>query len=130
MISVDCMAKRNMCIICGKEREGLAVRDDAVILGLRWIKRNVTRSAKNYRLVVCKDDFLKYKKGRDSYQRKQMAYVTLGVLFLAGMAFFGHGNLGAIAAGLGIAIFMFLLAQVSYMPAVDMPDTGRGGHAH
>ncbi len=113
--------KKKVCIMCGKERDGLLIKEDMVLKGLRWIKRNITRNERNYTLVVCKDDFLAYKKKRDGYERKMVIYVSLGIVFLVALALVSDAKLGAIAVGLVITIFLFLLAQLSYMPAVDMP---------
>lgn len=111
--------------MCGEEKDGLPVKDDAMIGTIRWIKRNITKSEKNYRLVVCKEDFLKYKKRRDSYERKQILYVAIGIVFLIALAVASRGSIGAIIVGLVITLFMLLLAQLSYMPAVEMPKAAQ-----
>lgn len=114
--------KENRCIICGEKRDGLEVSDDFIIEMIRWIKRNVTKNEKGYRLVVCKDDFLKYKKARDSYQRKQMFYLVLGAVFAFTLILLSGPNiLGAILYGAIIILFLYALAQISYMPALTMP---------
>lgn len=113
---------KSVCIMCGQEQDGLEVKDDSILRALRWIKTNITRSPKNYRLVVCKEDFLKYKKRKDSYDRKQIAYVALGVVFLVVLIAFANGRfLSAFFYGAIVVIFLYLLAQLSYIPAVDMP---------
>jgi hypothetical protein len=89
---------------------------------MRWVKRNITKNAKNYQMVVCKDDFLKYKKKREGYERKQILYIIIGILFLVLLLIFANGRyLGAIVYGFAIIIFMYLLSLISYMPAVEMP---------
>jgi hypothetical protein len=108
--------------MCGKEKDGLLVKDDYVINAIRWVKRNITKSEKNYTLVICKEDFLAYKKKRDSYERKMVIYVVIGIIFLIALSVVSGGKLGAIGVGFIITIFLFLLAQLSYMPAVDMPQ--------
>jgi hypothetical protein len=109
------------CIICGERRNGLEVKGDYTISAIRWFKRNVTRNEKNYRLVVCKGCFLKYKKARDSYQRKRVAYTTLGVIFAVLLVLSSGGRLLTIIYGAGIVLFLYLLSQLSYMPDVRMP---------
>lgn len=109
------------CIMCGKEKNGLGVRDDFVINSIRWVKRNVTKNSREYKLVVCKECFLNYKKKRESYERKMMIYGALGVIFLAALVVATGGRLGAIGIGLVIVFFLMLLAQFSYVPAVKMP---------
>ncbi len=118
---------KNVCIMCMKERPGLTVRGDAILSALRWIKRNVTRNPKNYTLVVCKECFLDYKKKRDSYERKMVIYAVLGIIFLAAITVVSSSKLGAIAVGLVIMLFLFLIAQLSYIPGVNMPETKAKG---
>jgi predicted RND superfamily exporter protein len=114
--------KKKVCIMCAKEKDGLEVKSDFIINAIRWIKRNITKNEKNYTLVVCKDDFLNYKKKRESYERKMVLYVVIGIIFMIALAVVSNAKLGAIAVGLIITLFLFLLAQLSYMPAVDMPQ--------
>jgi len=116
--------KKDACIICGKEKPGLEVKDDYMIDAVRWIKLKIFKSKpKNFRLVVCKDDFLKYKKQRDTYERNQMLYVAIGIIFLAMLLVFSNGRvLGAIFYGALVILFMYLVAQLGYIPAVDIPE--------
>ena len=115
--------KKKVCIMCGKEKEGLNVKEDHVIAAMRWVKHNITKNPKNYHMVVCKDDFVAYKKKRDSFERKRAAYVIIGVLFTLLLLAFANGRfLGAIFYGVGVIVFMYLLSLLSYMPAVDMPQ--------
>jgi uncharacterized membrane protein (DUF485 family) len=114
---------KKICIMCGKEKSGLDVKEDHVIWAMRWIKRNITRNPKNYKMVVCKEDFLAYKKKRDSYERKQIIYLIIGFLFLVLLVSFARGRIfGAIFYGVLVMAFMYLLSLISYIPAVDMPD--------
>ncbi len=124
--SSDSMAetkhKKKVCIMCGKEKDGLDVKEDHVIAAMRWVKRNITRNPKNYHMVVCKEDFLAYKKKRDSFERKRIAYVIIGVVFTVLLLSFARGRfLGAIVYGGAVIIFMYLLSLLSYMPAVELP---------
>ena len=110
------------CIICGLEKDGLEVKEDYIIKSIRWFKRNITRNEKGYRLVVCKDCYPKYAKLRESYMRKQVTYIIIGVLFAAVLIAFSGGRLlSAILYGIIIIVFMYLLAQLSYMPALKIP---------
>ncbi len=114
------MAKEQRCIICGKETRGLEVREDYVIGAIRWFKRNVTHNEKGYGLVVCKDCYVKYRKARDSYTKKQVSYTIIGIVFAILLVAFGR-SLGSVFAGAVIILFMYLLSLLSYMPAVNMP---------
>jgi hypothetical protein len=109
------------CIICGEKRNGLAVSSDHTLAALRWFKKNVTRNEKGYNLVVCRDCYLKYKKARDSYQRKQVAYVSLGVAITIFFVAFSTERLLALLVGFILIAFLYLLSQLSYMPGVILP---------
>jgi hypothetical protein len=113
--------EKSICIICGLDKDGLELKDDRVLKAMRWIKRNITKNPKNYRLVVCKEDFLKYKKGRDKYNKRQIIYLTIGIAFLVVLFISSGGRIYAVLVGILIAAFMWLLALVNYMPAVQMP---------
>ncbi len=114
--------KESKCIICGEGKNGLEVRNDHIIEAVRWFKRNVTKSEKNYRLVVCKECFLKYRKARDSYQRKEIMYTMIGAVFTALLLAVSDFSLAAFGVGIAITACMYLLSQLSYMPSVQMPE--------
>jgi cytochrome b subunit of formate dehydrogenase len=117
------MKKETRCIICGKELNGLEVKEDYVINAMRWFKRNVTHNEKNYRLVVCKDCYVKYKKARNSYNSKTVSYLAIGVIFAALLVITGR-SLGALAAGIAIIMLMYALSLLSYMPGLKQQSKG------
>lgn len=106
------------CIICGKEKNGLAIKEDYVIGAMRWFKRNVTKNAKNYTIVVCKDCMLQYKKLRARHVRSRSIYVALGVIFTITLLLASRGSLAALGFGILMTLFLYLLSLVSYMPAL------------
>ncbi|MGC8687201.1 MAG: hypothetical protein ACP5RM_00685 [Candidatus Micrarchaeia archaeon] len=123
-------ANEDRCIICGQEKPGIEIKEDYMVSLIRWFKRNVTKNEKGYHLVVCRECYVKYKKQYDSYVRKEIAYVTIGVVFAALMIVMGSANLvSAVAFGIAIIVFMYLLAQLSYMPALKLPTRQVGGEA-
>lgn len=120
------------CIYCGAAKAGLAVREDFVIASMRWINRTLFRRYRNYRLVVCKDCYMNYRKARKKYVRKQVSYLVLGFLFAALLVAVSPGNAFAYVFGFAIIAFMYLLSLVSYLPALesDAPaETGGGNKA-
>ncbi len=110
--------KENRCIVCGKDRTGLQVREDYIISTVRWLKRNITRSEKGYTLVVCRDCYKQYEKGRHTYERRRITYVALGVVAAALWIVLSEGKLGGIVAGILLVAFMYLLSLLSYAPAL------------
>jgi hypothetical protein len=106
------------CIICGKEKDGFDVKEDYVIESMRWFKRNVTRNAKNYTIVVCKECVPQYRKLRARHVRSRSIYVGLGVIFTVTLLLASHGSLGALAYGIAMTVFLYLLSLLSYIPAV------------
>jgi uncharacterized protein (DUF983 family) len=108
------------CIICGEAKEGLPVKEDYVIAAIRWVNRKIFHKYRNYRLVVCKDCYLKYSKQRDKYVRKQITYVIIGVLFTLALFFSSHGNPISLLYGFAVIVFMYALSLASYIPALSI----------
>ncbi|MCL5419808.1 MAG: hypothetical protein M1354_02920 [Candidatus Marsarchaeota archaeon] len=120
------MRRKVVCIICGKEKDGIPVKIDSIIKAIRWIKTNITRNEKNNILVVCRDDYQAYAKARKKYTSRQALYLTLGVIF------FIIGNVMALSLA-GFAITVLVLAMfyglslLSYAPALELRSSGRKG---
>ena len=117
------MQKEERCILCGAARPGLAVREDFVIGSIRWFKRNVAHNEKGYSLVVCRECYPKYKKALASYRRKQVAYVAIGIIFMALLIVLSQDKFLAALSGIAIVAFMYLLSLLSYMPSVSIPES-------
>ena len=114
-------SKEKRCIICGQEKPGLHVKEDQVLGAIRWFKKNVTRNEQGYYLVVCKEDYQKYSKARRSYQRRQVFYLAVGVLFLAALLISSTDKLTGLLIGILVICFMYLLSLLTYMPGVEIP---------
>ncbi len=110
------------CIMCGEHRGGIPIREDAILHAMRWFNRKVMRKERNFRLLVCKDCYLKYNKLRKNYLKKQVSYLAIGVLFAALLIAVSGGNPFAIVYGLVVIAAMYLLSIISYMPDLDIPD--------
>ena len=118
-------AKGFVCIICGKEKQGIRVKSDWVLESMRWFKRNITRNAKDNVLVVCKEDWPQYNKARKKFTGRRMLYVGLGIIFVI-LGLLTGPSLNTLALTLAILAFFYLLSLLSYMPALDL---GNGGTA-
>ncbi len=105
--------------MCGKEKDGVEIREDFVIDGLRWFNRKVLRTPeRNNRIVVCSACYESYKKRRKRYLSRQKTYVILGALFaLFGIIIAGN-KLLAILAGIAIVVVLYLFSLLSYMPEI------------
>ena len=107
------------CIICGKKKDGIEVADDNVLATLRWIKTNVTKNARNNRLVVCKACYPEYSKMRKKYMGRRTAYVALGVLFLVLSLVISSGAWpSALLISIIIIALLYLLSLINYMPGL------------
>jgi hypothetical protein len=116
------MASKKACMICGKEKAGIDVQEDWVITAMRWFKENITHNAKGYKIVVCKECMPKYAKMRSKFQRRQMFYVGLGIVFTLTIAIVSGGRyLGIISYGIVITLFLYALSLVSYVPGLKRP---------
>lgn len=110
------------CIMCGAEKGGLPVKEDYIIKAIRLFKTNVTKNAKNYDLVVCREDYTKYSKARESYIKKQLSYITLGIVTALVLFFVSGFEFLALSYGIIIVLFTYAISLFSYIPGVDMPS--------
>jgi hypothetical protein len=73
--------------------------------------------------VVCRECYPKYKKALASYRRKQVAYVAIGIIFMALLIVLSQDKFLAALSGIAIVAFMYLLSLLSYMPSVSIPES-------
>ncbi len=121
-VSAKTLTQNNRCIICGKEKNGINVQNDYIIDLIRWIKKNITKNEKNYKLVVCQDCYMKYKKMYNSFKRKKTFYIILGVIFMLLLFFASHFNVYSLISGFALIIFLYLLSLLTYMPRLKIQD--------
>jgi len=117
---------KTYCIVCAKEKPGIPIKEDRVIGTIRLIKKNVLKSEKRNRIVVCKDCYEDYKKYRKRYTRRQALYLALGVVFLI-MLMLINPSVYAALTGLGMLALLYLLSLLNYMPELDIPAGKQGG---
>ncbi len=117
--------RESRCIICGEKRNGLEVNEDAVLHAIRLFKRHVTRNEKGYHLIVCKGCYVKYDTAKRKYERRQMIYLILGVVFAIFIILTGANKAVAVIFGIVIVGLLYLLSLLTYMPSVSMPSTRR-----
>lgn len=111
--------KKSYCVICGKEKRGIAVQDDLILDSIRWFKRNVTKNEKGNRLVVCKEDYGAYKAARKKYVGRQRIYLALGVLFVM-LTILVYPSIAAVVTSVVVFAFIVLLSLLSYMPRISI----------
>ena len=116
------MAK-NYCIMCGKERSGLAVQDDAVLASIRWFKRNVTHNERNSHLVVCRDCYASYKKELQRHERRRTIYTALGILFFV-VSVAVSPRIGTVIVSFGVLALLGVFSLMTYVPRIRV---GSGG---
>ncbi|MEM3227549.1 MAG: hypothetical protein QXR58_00620 [Candidatus Micrarchaeaceae archaeon] len=113
--------RESRCIICGLQKDGLELKEDYIIALIRFFKRNITKNEKGYRLVVCKDCYIKYAKQRGKFERRRAAYVAIGIVFMVLFVIVSPNKLSAVLYGLLITLFLYLLSLLNYMPALTLP---------
>lgn len=117
--------KEPRCIICGEKKDGLEIYEDHVIAGIRFFNRKVLRKYRNYNLVVCKQCYLKYQKGRSSFVKKRAAYILLGGVFAAILVIVSSGSLLAFLYGAIVIVLMYMLSLISYLPDLKIKGNQR-----
>lgn len=111
--------------MCGKAVDGIDVKNDYVIDAIRFFNRKILHKYRNYRLVVCKDCYIKYNKGRKGFVKKQAAYIGIGIIFAIFLMIGSGGNLVALFYGIIVIIFMYVLSLISYLPALKISDANK-----
>ncbi len=112
--------QESRCIICGSKTDGLEIKQDYIIDGIRWFKRTITKNEKNYKLVVCRNCYNKYEKSKHSYDKRRISYIALGIITAALWIFIGNESAGSIVAAIFIIAFMYLLSLLSYTPTLQV----------
>jgi uncharacterized membrane protein len=118
------LKKKTYCIMCGKNRRGIPVREDKVIGSIRWLKRKL-RNEKGNALVVCRDCYDKYSMQRKRFESRQFLYIAIGIVFMVLMIITSPTVL-AFIVGILIVMLLYAFAMLSYIPALDTP-AGDGG---
>lgn len=109
-------ANVSYCIMCGKEKDGIEIKEDHVIKSMRWFNRKVLRTGpRNNRIVICSEDYPKYKEQRRKYLSRQKVYAVLGLLFLIFGVIIAK-TVGALLIGLAVLAALYLLSLLSYLP--------------
>ncbi len=117
---------KTYCIICGKEKDGIEIKNDRVLWTMRWIKRNIAKNEKRNRLVVCKVCYPIYKKKRDRYTSKQLLYLVVGVIFtVLGMAI--NLSIQTFLVCVLVVVCLYLLSLVNYTPALSIEEVRKDG---
>lgn len=123
------MAKKQkaFCIICGKEKGGIEVRNDRVLGGIRWIKQNITHNESGNRLVVCKECYEAYKKSKKRFESRKKVYLILGIIFAALLMVIGRSAI-SLLFGVFMILLLYSFAFFSYMPELAL-GPGQNGRA-
>ena len=117
------------CIICGKQKKGIAVKEDRVLQFLRWFKGNVTHNLQSNALVVCGEDMDEYKKKRERFTSRKNLYIALGVIFAILGLIISISIPTIILSALVIAA-LYLISLVNYTPALVIDQEKRAQIKH
>ncbi len=118
----------NICIMCEKDKAGLKIKDDSTLRTLKWIKYDLLKRPRRHSSpVVCRECYSAYSKKRKSFERKQVIYTIIGVIFaIALVVATGGRKPGAYAFGVLVVLFMLGLAHLNYMPELELPAAPHG----
>lgn len=115
------MRGKSYCIICLKQRRGIPVENDYVLSAARWFKANITKNEKNNTLVVCKDDYVKYRQMRRRYESRQRIYLALGIAF-AVISLLVSPHLGTAISAAVVVILLLAFSLLGYTPRIDIKN--------
>ncbi|MFA6036045.1 MAG: hypothetical protein WC759_03740 [Candidatus Micrarchaeia archaeon] len=104
----------SVCIVCKQEKSGTPVQDDAVIRGIRAIKRAFHIAANN-RLVVCSSCAEKQDAKRADFEKKLALYGGGGLLLLVVFTLLTR-TLAGFLISMVLGLFVAALSLFSYTP--------------
>ncbi len=117
-------SRESYCVMCGKKRGGVEIKEDYVINSIRWFNRTVLKQFRNNRLVICEECYPKYKEQRKKFVGRQRLYIALGVIFVI-LGVFLDKTIGALLIGIVILIVLYLFSLLSYVPELSYKPKGR-----
>lgn len=121
----------SVCVECGGEKKGYMVREDAVIRGIRRVKK-MLGIAKNNILVVCAECAAVRKEKRERFEKRFVQHGAVAVivflLFVLVPVFSGArwGVIELLTSALLAALVggaILLLTLFGYSPAFEMPQS-------
>jgi hypothetical protein len=71
--------QKTVCVVCGKEKSGIPIREDFVIRLIRKLKGIFKLSTGN-RLVVCNEHIEEAKKRRERFEKGLLTYAGIGAV--------------------------------------------------
>ncbi len=107
------------CIVCGKEKNGIEIRNDKIIEGIRWIKTKITGSHSDNRLVVCRDCYGKYSVSKKRFDSRKRLYLILGIIFAA-LILLVNVTIISIAFAIFMVALLYVFAFFNYVPDLDV----------
>jgi hypothetical protein len=116
------MKQKSYCLVCGKEKDGIPIKEDYVVGMMRWFNRKVMRRGGNNKVVICRECYPKYSKFRGKFVLRQRAYLILGILFIALGAVWVAlmKNASALIMGILFTILLYVLSLLNYVPDIEI----------
>lgn len=117
-------------MLCGRERDGIEIREDNVIKAIRWLNRSILHKVRDNKIVICRDCYERYRKQRKRYVSRQRLYIILGLLLDSSILI--HPTISTFGLGVLLLLFLYLLSLLSYTPdlkvdAAATVSTGKRG---
>ena len=101
-----------VCVDCQKEISGkkaVRVREDRVIVSIRWLKR-LFKVSKENELYVCEEDMKKHAERRKSFEKSMMIFAVLAamifLLLLASIIISGRVEFWTILSAIAIVLLL------------------------
>ncbi|NYZ77005.1 hypothetical protein H0O02_01675 [Candidatus Micrarchaeota archaeon] len=127
-----------VCVDCQKEISGkkaVRVREDRVIVSIRWLKR-LFKVSKENELYVCEEDMKKHAERRKSFEKSMMIFAVLAamifLLLLASIVISGRVEFWTILSAIAIVLLLLFFSLLfKYVPGVEgaEPAKAHAGHA-
>lgn len=120
---------KQVCIVCGKERKGIPVKEDFVIRSIRRAK-GAFKIATGNKLVVCPEHIDDARKKREKFERGLLTYAGIGavlgvILVVVNLmtSFDAFRLIQSLALLVLLVVVMAMLSLYQYFPAIGAPKT-------
>lgn len=120
-------APKQVCIVCGKERVGIPVKEDFVIRFIRRAK-DALKIATGNKLVVCREHIEVAQKKREKFERGLLTYAGIGavlgvILVIVNLmtAFDAFRLIQSLVLLVLLVGVMAMLSLYQYFPAIAAP---------
>lgn len=119
--------RKNVCIICEADTEGVQIKEDYGIAFLRAVKKLFTNKINRNRLVVCQGCMPKYQERRKKFENSlnlvMIVSLVIGLMLVVlPIVSMKLPDFAGLLFGVLFCVMFLILAHLSYIPPLEKID--------